>query len=56
MGEKRNTYRILVVKIEGKGPLGEPKRSWMYNIEMDLREEEWDNMDWIDVAQDGDQW
>jgi hypothetical protein len=38
MGKKRNTYRILVEKREGKTPLGRPKRRWVDNIEMDLRE------------------
>jgi hypothetical protein len=35
MGEKRNTYRILVGKPEGKRPLGRPRRRWVDNIEMD---------------------
>jgi hypothetical protein len=56
MGEKRNVYRILVGKPEGKRPLGKPTRRWMDNIKMDLREIEWDGMDWVDVAQDRDQW
>jgi hypothetical protein len=41
-GEKRNTYRILVGKIEGKRPLGRPLRRWADNTEMDLREIECD--------------
>jgi hypothetical protein len=45
MGEKRNTYRILVGKPEGKRPLGRPKRRWVDNIKMDLREIGWDGMD-----------
>jgi hypothetical protein len=53
---KRNTYRILVGKPQGKRPLGRPRRRWMDNIKMDLRETGWDGMDWTDVAQDGDQW
>jgi hypothetical protein len=55
-GETRNAYRILVGKPEGKRPQGKPKRRWMDNIKMDLREIEWDGMDWIDLAQDRDQW
>jgi hypothetical protein len=54
--EKRNACRILVGKPEGKRPLGRPKRRWVDNIKMDLREIEWDGMDWIDLAQDRDQW
>jgi hypothetical protein len=37
-GEKRNAYRILVGKPEGKRPLGRPRRRWVDNIKMDLRE------------------
>jgi hypothetical protein len=57
MGGKRNAYRILVGKPEGKKPLGRPKRRWVDNIKLDLREKMgWDGMDWIDLAQDTDQW
>jgi hypothetical protein len=56
MGKKRNAYRILVGKPEGKRPLGRPRRRWVDNIKMDHREIEWDVMDWIDLAQDRDQW
>ncbi|PNF29515.1 hypothetical protein B7P43_G01933 [Cryptotermes secundus] len=52
MGETRNAYRILV----GKRPQGRPRRRWVYNIRMDLRDIGWDGMDWIDLAQDRDQW
>jgi hypothetical protein len=53
---RRNAYRILVGKTEGKRPLGTPRCRWVDNIKMDLREIEWDGMDWIELAQDRDQW
>jgi hypothetical protein len=45
-----------VGKPEGKRPLGRPRRRWVDNIKIDLREIAWDGMDWIDLAQDKDQW
>jgi hypothetical protein len=33
-GEKRNAYRILVGKLEGKRPLGRPRRRWVNNIKI----------------------
>jgi hypothetical protein len=56
MGEKRNAYRTLVGKPEGKRPLGGPRRRWVGNIKMDPRERGWDGVDWIDLVQDRDQW
>jgi hypothetical protein len=38
MLEKRNAYRLLMGKPEGKRPLGRPKRRWVDNIRMDLVE------------------
>jgi hypothetical protein len=55
-GKKRNSYRILVGKPEGKRSLGRPRRRWMDNIKIDHRELVWDDMDWIDLVQDRDQW
>jgi hypothetical protein len=56
LGEKRNAYRILVGKPEGKRPLGKPRRRWVDNIKMDLREIGWDGVDWNDMAHDRNQW
>jgi hypothetical protein len=56
MGERSNAYRILVGRSEVKRPLVRPRRRWVENIKIDLREIGWDGMDWIDLAQDRDQW
>jgi hypothetical protein len=56
MGEKNNAYRILVGNPEGKRPLGRPRRRWVDNIKIDLREVGWDDRDWVDLAEDGDRW
>jgi hypothetical protein len=57
MGEKRNAYRILVGKPEGKTPLGGPTSRYRLedNIKL-IREIGWGGMDWTDLAQDRDQW
>jgi hypothetical protein len=52
MGERRNVYRLLVGKPEGKRPLGRPRRRWMDNIKMDLLEIGVSVVDWIGLAQD----
>jgi hypothetical protein len=49
MGERRGVYRALVEKIEGKRPLGRPRRRWEDNIKRDLQEVGW-GMDCIDLA------
>jgi hypothetical protein len=56
MGEKRNVYRLLVGKPEGKRPLGRLRRRWMDNIKMDLLEIEVTVVDWISLAQDRYRW
>jgi hypothetical protein len=56
MGEEMNACRILVEKPEGKGPLRRPRCRWVNNIEMDLREIGWSDVDWINLAQDMNQW
>jgi hypothetical protein len=52
MGEKRNFYRLLVRKLEGKSPLGRRRRRWIDNIKMDLVETGLSVVDWICLAQD----
>jgi hypothetical protein len=56
IGAKRNAYRLLVGKPEGKRPLGRPRRRWVDNIRRDLREVEWGDVDWIGLAQDRNRW
>jgi hypothetical protein len=51
MVAKRNAYRILVGKPEGKIPLRRPRRTCV-TIKSDLREIEWGGTDWIDLAED----
>jgi hypothetical protein len=55
-GEKRNAYRLLVGKPEGKRPLGRPRCRWVDNIRMDLGAVGWGDVDWIDLAQDRNRW
>jgi hypothetical protein len=55
-GDENNAYRILVGKPEGKRPLERPRRRWVNNSKMDLKDIGWDGMGWIDLAQDKDQW
>jgi hypothetical protein len=56
MGEKRNVYRLLVGKPEGKRPLGRSRRRWMDNIKVDLLEIELNVVAWIFLAQDRYRW
>jgi hypothetical protein len=53
MVEKRNAYRILVGKPEGKRLLGRPRRRWLDNIKIYLREIGWDGMDWLRIRTSG---
>jgi hypothetical protein len=45
-----------VGKPEQRRPLARPGHRWVDNIKMDFREIGWDDVDWIDMAQDRDQW
>jgi hypothetical protein len=53
---KTNEYRVLFRNPEGKRPLGRPRRKWEDNVGTDLEDMGWDSMDWIDLAEDRDQW
>jgi hypothetical protein len=54
MGEKRNMYRLLVEKPEGRRPLGRQSCWWEVNIKIDLGESGWGGVDLIGIAQDRD--
>jgi hypothetical protein len=56
MGEKRNAYRLLVGKKEGKRPLGRSRHRWVDNIRMYLGEVGWGDVDWIRLAKDRNRW
>jgi hypothetical protein len=56
MGEKRNVYRLLLGKPEGKRPLGRPRCRWIDNIKMDLLEIGLSVVYWIGLAQDRYRW
>jgi hypothetical protein len=56
MGEKRNVYRLLVGKPEGRRPLGTPRCRWIDNIKKDISEMGLSVLDWIGLAQDRDRW
>jgi hypothetical protein len=52
MGEKRNVYRLLMGKPDGKRPLGRPRHMWVDNIMTDLGEVVWGDVDWTGLAKD----
>jgi hypothetical protein len=56
MGKGRGVYRVLVVRPEGKGPLGRPRRRWENNIKLNVRETGIDGVNWIQLAQNRVQW
>jgi hypothetical protein len=49
-GEKRNAYRLLVGKPEGKRPLGRPRHRWVDNIGKNLGEVGWDGVMWTGLV------
>ena len=56
MGGRRDAYRVLVGKSEGKRPLGKSRRRWENNIMIDHQEVGCGGVDWIDLAQDRNRW
>jgi hypothetical protein len=56
MVEKRNVYRLLVGKPEGRRPLGRPRRTWINNNKIDFLEIGLSVVDWIGLAQDRYSW
>jgi hypothetical protein len=56
MREKRNAYKLLVRKPEGKRPLGRSRPRSVDNIKIDLLEIGWGGVDWIGIAQDRYKW
>jgi hypothetical protein len=56
MGKRRGVCGVLVEKPKGKRPFGKPRRRWEDNTKMDLQEIGCGGMDWIDLAQNRDEW
>jgi hypothetical protein len=57
IGEKRNAYTLLMVKPEGKRPLGRPRRRWVDNIRMDIGEVgwgDWTGLVWLRIGTGGE--
>jgi hypothetical protein len=54
--EQRMVIKICFYVPEGRIPLGRPRRRWVDNIKMDLREIGFGDVDWINLAQDRDRW
>ena len=56
VGGRRDAYKVLVGKPEGRTPLGRPRRRREDNVKMNLRQMGWVGMDWIYLAPDRDTW
>ena len=54
MWERRDVYKVLMGKPEGKKPLGRPRRRWEDIIKMHLQALGCGDIDWIELAQDRD--
>ena len=55
-GDRRGAHRVLAGRSEGKRQLGRPRSRRKYSIKMYLQEVGWEDIDWIDLAQDRDRW
>jgi hypothetical protein len=56
MEEMKNAYKSMVRKPDRKRPLRPPRHRWEDNITMDRWEIGWEGVDWMQLAQDRDQW
>jgi hypothetical protein len=54
--KKRNEYKLLAAKLEGKRPLGRTRRRWICNIKTDPREIVWGALSYIGLSQERDKW
>jgi hypothetical protein len=55
-GDRRDAYRALVGRSEGKRPIGRPKRRRENNIKMGIPEMAWEGIEWIDLDENRDRW
>jgi hypothetical protein len=55
-GRDEKSIQYFEWQTERKSPLGRPRRRWENNIRIDLTELRWEDVDWIHVSQDRDQW
>jgi sensor domain CHASE-containing protein len=55
-GERRDAYRILARKPDGKRPLGRPRRGWWAKSKIYFKEVVWQGEGWIDLAEGKDKW
>jgi hypothetical protein len=56
MADRRDAYRDLMGRLEGRSLLGTPRSKWKDDIKIFIQEVEWGGMEWIDRAQDKDRW
>jgi hypothetical protein len=56
MGEERKVYKVFMGRPKGKRPPWRPKHRWENGIRMDFRETGWEGVEWVQLAQDREQW